>query len=174
MKMLSRKYVTFICLTLAACSGQQLPKTTQLPTPPPPVTAAPAPTPMKPAQIGIPSNANNIEEYKREIAHWISQRSHTDVYTTQPQALLRGVIVLSFQINPQGEVYSVRTLRSPGDAELEQRATASIWRASPLPRPHPTIMHGQNTLNLTETWLFNKDGRFQLRSIALSQKKTNF
>lgn len=155
-----------VLLALASCSSDRPISSAPAATP---TTATPATTARTPQ-----SKANQIDDYKREIAHWISARSNTDVYSGQPQALLRGVIVLTLQVDEQGAVRTVRVLRSPGDSELEQRAISSVWRATPLPRPNAALMHGQRTLDLTETWLFNNDGRFQMRSIAMAQKSTNF
>ena len=157
-----------ILLTLAACSSES-----PAPSAGTPVTPT-APVPSAPTARAPQSNANQIDEYKREVAQWISTRSNSHVYSNQPQALLRGVAVLSIQVDEQGAIRSVRTLRSPGDTELEQRAISSVWRAAPLPRPSASVLRGQRTLDFSETWLFNTDGRFQLRSIALAQKTTNF
>lgn len=160
-------------LILAACSSE-----TPVPiSPTPPVSSG---VPATPPAATIPavrppiSNASQADGYKRDIAHWISQRSNVHVYVGQPQALLRGVVVLSIQVDDQGTVRNVRTLRSPGDIALEQRAISSVWQASPLPRPTTAVLRGQRTFEFSETWLFNNDGRFQLRSIALTQKTTNF
>ena len=156
---------------LAACSS-----------PPPVVTSQPASVPVTPLApspapvVQVPlSNAAHLDDYKREIAALISSRSKESVYVTQPQALLRGVVVLSIQMDSEGVVRAVRTLRKvDDDAELEKRAINSVWRAAPFPRPSSRIVRGQDSIDFSETWLFNKDGRFQLRSIALAQKTTNF
>ncbi len=132
--------------------------------------SAPAPSRAK----GPLSNADHMDDYKRDIAAWISQRNSKDIYAGQPQALLRGIVVLSIHVDGDGAVQTIRMLRGPGDRELEQRAMQSVWRASPLPRPTRALASGRSIVGFSETWLFNNDGRFQLRSVALEQKRTNF
>ncbi|TAK90150.1 MAG: energy transducer TonB [Burkholderiaceae bacterium] len=163
--------VLTLLAVLAACStpGDQVAKA---PAPSPAVTSPVPATAVR--QVGPVSRANHIEDYKREVAAWVSVHNNRDVYSSQPQALLRGVVVLSINVDSDGVVQGVRVLRGSGDREVEQRAVQSVWRASPLPRPNRAVINGQATLNFSETWLFNNDGRFQLRSIALAQKTTNF
>jgi protein TonB len=43
-------------------------------------------------------------------------------------------------------------------------------RAAPYPRPAVSVALGKSRIALTETWLFDNEGRFQLRSLALPQQ----
>jgi protein TonB len=59
-------------------------------------------------------------------------------------------------------------MRSNHDNETETIALRSLRSAAPLPRPDSHLLrNGQ--IEVIETWLFNDDGRFQLRTIALPQ-----
>ncbi len=164
----SHPVVLLSLATLTAC-GTPESKVTESTDPAPPVIAS-APNKTK----GPASNADHMDDYKRDIATWITQRNSKEIYAGQPQALLRGIVVLSIHVDTDGVVQTIRLLRGPGDRELEQRAIQSVWRASPLPRPTRTLASGRPTVGFSETWLFNTDGRFQLRSVALEQKRTNF
>lgn len=114
------------------------------------------------------AKATNVAAYQRELAAHISQRNAANIYVTQPQAMLRSVIVIKFVLDAQGKLLGREILRSNKDKETEQIALASLQRAQNFPVPLPSWLK-QGKLELIETWLFNSDGRFQLRTIALPQ-----
>jgi protein TonB len=114
------------------------------------------------------SNAKTIAAYQHEVALHLSQVNATKIYATNPQALLRSVIVLRFTLNAQGYLISKAIVRSNKDKETETIALSSLVNAQPFPTP-PALLLKQGKLDMVETWLFNKDGRFQLRTIALPQ-----
>ncbi len=114
------------------------------------------------------SKAHNLSAYQKELAIHISQRNSSHVYVTQPQALLRSVVVIKFVLDAKGKLLSRDILRSNKDKETEQTALASLNRAQHFPAPLAAWLR-QGKLELIETWLFNSDGRFQLRTIALPQ-----
>jgi protein TonB len=108
------------------------------------------------------------DSYKKTLAEHIVQANPDQVYAERPQALLRSVVVVQFTINSSGRLLSSRIRRSNRDAETEAAALASLRAAAPLPKPPASLLRG-GRLELHETWLFNKDGRFQIRSTALEQ-----
>jgi protein TonB len=103
------------------------------------------------------------------VAVHISQRNSDKIYVTNPQALLRSVVVLKFSIDASGRLVSRELVRSNKDKETETTALQSLARAQPFPVPPATFLK-QGKLELLETWLFNTVGRFQLRTIALPQR----
>lgn len=114
------------------------------------------------------STALTFEGYKRDLAQRISQVSSTKVYTGQPQALLRSVIVLKFVVDSQGNLLRSEIMRSNRDRITEATALTSLKAAAPFPKPAAHLLrHGR--MEISETWLFNNDGRFQIRSIAEAQ-----
>lgn len=117
---------------------------------------------------GQNSSALTLSGYKRDAAQHISSTNYSKVYSGRPQALLRSVVVMKYTIDSQGRVMRSEILRSNHDGETESIATHALRAASPLPRPSSRLLrNGQ--LEVIETWLFNDDGRFQLRTIALPQ-----
>ncbi|RJF97166.1 hypothetical protein [Noviherbaspirillum saxi] len=114
------------------------------------------------------STENTVDGYKRDLAQRISQVNSTKVYTGRPQALLRSVIVVRYAVDASGQLVRSEIMRSNRDKENEATALASLRTAAPFPKPAAhLIRHGK--LELSETWLFNNDGRFQLRTIAQPQ-----
>lgn len=115
------------------------------------------------------SKASSLTAYKRELAQRIYQANANNIYTDRPQALLRSVIVLTYQINSDGKLLHSEILRTNHDKTAEKIALSSLRNATPFPKP-PSHLLRSAKLDVTETWLFNDDGRFQLRTIALPQR----
>lgn len=160
------KYQTLLLLPLillAACTS-------------PPVAPPPAPEPKREKPVAQPkvepkvsqSYAATANAYKREIAQHISQNNLAFIYTERPQALLRAVIVLKFSISADGKLLQKEIVRTNRDKGAETTALTSITNAAPFPRPAIQLVQN-GKIDVTETWLFNNDGRFQLRTIALPQ-----
>ena len=122
----------------------------------------------KPDASVVPSNSVTLTAYKRDAALRISQSNSSHVYTGRPQALLRSVIVLKYVINADGKLLRSEIIRSNHDKVTENIALSSISNAVPFPKPLSHLLT-KGKLEITETWLFNTDGRFQLRTIALPQ-----
>ncbi|MBC3830615.1 hypothetical protein H8K33_03745 [Undibacterium amnicola] len=120
------------------------------------------------SQVGVKSNAKTLAAYQVELANHLSRVNVAKVYAGNPQALLRSVIVLRFSLNSQGSLMSKAIVRSNKDRETEATALSSLVKAQPFPMPSALLLK-QGKLDLVETWLFNSDGRFQLRTIALPQ-----
>lgn len=153
----------FSFLLLVSCASPDRPVS-------PPV-AKKAPTTVTPEvkkEVIATSKSRTLPDYQKELAVHISQRNAPHIYVTQPQALLRSVIVIKFVLDAQGKLLSRDILRSNKDKETEQIALASLSRAQHFPVPLTSWLR-QGKLELIETWLFNTDGRFQLRTIALPQ-----
>ena len=119
-------------------------------------------------KVPVKTASSSLTGYQQELALRISEANANRVYTDRPQALLRSVIVLNFMINAEGKLLHSEVLRTNRDKTTEKIALASLSNASPFPKP-PSHLLRSDKLKITETWLFNNDGRFQLRTIALPQ-----
>lgn len=167
MKSIPRLFLIIMSLLLAACGAPK-------PDPLKPDSAAQKPKAaekvvIQPDQQAIvKSNAKTLAAYQLEVATHISRMNAAKIYATNPQALLRSVIVLRFTVNAQGQLVNKAIVRSNKDRETETTALASLVNAQPYPLPPPHLLK-QAKIDLVETWLFNTDGRFQLRTIALPQ-----
>jgi len=116
----------------------------------------------------IMSAARTIDDYKRDIALRISEANAPKVYAGRPQALLRSVIVVRYAVDGRGHLVRSEIMRSNRDHETESTALASLRSAAPFPKPASHLLR-RGQLEVSETWLFNNDGRFQLRTIAQPQ-----
>ena len=127
-------------------------------------SAPPAPSPVRLAAVD-PA----LDSWKRVAAEKVYEVNRARLFDGRPEHLLRAVIVVEVTVDREGRVTRSKILRSPGIASLDTVALTSLKAASPLPAP-PSKLVARGPLILSETWLFRKDGRFQLRSLALPQE----
>lgn len=114
------------------------------------------------------ATAMTLADYKQFLAKRISEVNSVQVYAGRPQALLRSVIVAKFVIDRDGQLLRSELVRTNRDSVNEASVLRSIKNTAPFPKPRPSLLRN-GRLEITETWLFNNDGRFQLRSIAQAQ-----
>ncbi len=142
--------------------------------PPQPIATAnpnrPDSTAMRPENEPPPYRTDNmsLEHYKHVLAQRIVDQNPERIYPGNPQALLRSVIVMKYVLDANGNVVSIDTVRSNGDAATLATAHAAIRKAAPYPAP-PRKLLDRGRVEIIETMLFNNDGRFQPRTIAQPQ-----
>lgn len=114
------------------------------------------------------SSTRSIDEYKRSAAQRVIEANRDRVMPGRPQALLRAVIVMRVRVSTDGRP-TAEVMRSP-DAALSKVAIDTLKQASPLPAPPQSLGADLARVGYIETWLFNDDGRFQLRTVAPAQQ----
>ncbi|MGF6570838.1 protein TonB [Paraburkholderia sp. GAS333] len=114
-------------------------------------------------------NSATLDQYRDAVARRIVERNPSYVLHGTPQAMLRSLVVVSFVVDRNGHVVTSSVYRTNGDDEAESTALATLRRASPLPQPPGKLLNGRGQLELFEDWLFNDDGKFQLRELASPQ-----
>lgn len=133
---------------------------------------APAPFASGPDQGGtgsaLPAPAASLTAYKLALANRIAAVNGEQMYPGRPQALLRSVVVVKYVVDGDGRLVRSEIMRSNRDRSTEATALATLRNSAPFPRPAPHLLQ-RGRLELAETWLFNNDGRFQLRSTAQQQ-----
>jgi protein TonB len=114
------------------------------------------------------STAASVNDYKQDLANRIVQTSPIQVFVGRPQALLRSVVVVKYYIDANGRLLRSDILRSNRDRATETTALVTLRKAAPFPKPAAHLLRG-GRVEILETWLFNNDGRFQLRTLAEAQ-----
>ena len=168
--------VLIMALALAACgSPAPAPPNVTGPSPAPIVTppiqtvdAAPSASPS-PSRLRLAARDPALDDWKRVAAERVYAVNRAHLFEGRPEHLLRAVIVVEATVDREGKVTRSKILRSPGIASLDTLALGSLKAASPLPAP-PAKLVARGPLVFSETWLFRKDGRFQLRTLALPQE----
>lgn len=114
----------------------------------------------------IPPPAGSLDGYRIQIAQHIHQHDRDQIFDGPPPNPLRSIVVIRYAVDAQGHLVRSQVMRSNGIAALERRALDSLRRASPLPMPAASLRSRQKNIELIETWLFDAQGRYQLRSLA--------
>lgn len=130
-------------------------------------------TPPTPGLLILPpSSSVTLDQYQISVAHRIVERNPARILHGSPQAMLRSLVVVAFTVDRRGQVVKSAVYRSNGDDEAERIALATLRHAAPLPPPPARLLDRHGEVDMMESWLFNDDGQFQLRSIASPQAQT--
>jgi protein TonB len=100
------------------------------------------------------------------------ERNPSYVLQGTPQAMLRSLVVVTFVVDSRGQIVASSVYRTNGDDEAESTALTTLRRSAPLPQPPAKLLDRAGHLELFEDWLFNDNGKFQLRTFASPQAQT--
>jgi periplasmic protein TonB len=117
-------------------------------------------------------NSATLDQYRGAVARRIMERNPSYVLQGTPQAMLRSLVVVTFVVDSRGQLVASSVYRTNGDDEAESTALATLRRAAPLPQPPAKLLDRAGHLELFEDWLFNDNGKFQLRTFAAPQAQT--
>jgi periplasmic protein TonB len=140
-------------------------------TPPPqpaPVPVPPAPAPVPKAALPSParvSGAADPRSYRRDAASHLYSQNGKRIFPGKMPPLLYAVGVLQVEIDGRGNVIGTSWMRRPSHApEVVAEIENAVRQASPFPAP---VKMGRVTY--TDTWLWDKSGRFQLDTLTEGQ-----
>lgn len=153
------RFAAMLALTLlASCQ----------PAPPVPKVAVqpPLPAPL-PLPAPAPRIAATIDEYKVLVAQRIAGANTSSTFHGVLPAMLPAIVVLDISVDRDGALTNVRVHRSR-DEQASKVALAAVRLAAPFPQPLRLIRPGHH-LEFSETFLFDDDYRFQLRSLVEPQ-----
>jgi len=130
--------------------------------------------PQRPAAVVPPAAINSLtlDQYRTAVAQRIVERNPSYVLQGKPQAMLRSLVVVSFVVDRDGQIVASNVYRTNGDDEAESTALATLRRSAPLPLPPSKLLNAKGQVELFEDWLFNDNGKFQLRTFASPQAQT--
>lgn len=143
-----------------------------------PVTApGPAPVakryhsmPAAPLPLQAASAAATVEEYRHEFAKLLHAANPGMVFAGPPPNPVRAVIVMRAEIDAIGGLRRLELVRAPWhDPWLEDLVRQTVRYVEPLPRPSLKLLNGAGSVAFHETWLFDYEGRFRLRTLSQAQ-----
>jgi protein TonB len=109
----------------------------------------------------------SVDDYKFDAAVQIVQFNAAHTFSGKLPAMLPAVVVLRIKVDEWGHIRSAWVQRAPeGDAVASQIALASMDRAGTLPRPLNLADGPDRSLSFSETFLFNSENKFQVRTLA--------
>ena len=154
---------------VAACKTAPTPAPTPVVIAPPPAPAPAAPVAVAPpppvAIISSTSNAGTPRDYRRDAAGHLYKQNSNRIYKGKMPPLLYAVGVLNVEIDSRGNVVSTSWMRAPSHApEVMAEIVRTVRQAAPYPAP---VRMGRVTY--TDTWLWEKGGRFQLDTLTEGQ-----
>ncbi len=137
----------------------------ELPPPAPaPVAVAPA-TPPEPT-VNHVSKARTDREFRKDAARHIYEQNAHRIYSGRMPPWLKAVGVKDVVVDRRGNVLRVEWRRAPKHApDVIKEIERTVLAAAPYPAP---VHLGQVTY--TETWLWDKSGRFQLDTLTEGQR----
>ncbi|MGZ5180079.1 MAG: energy transducer TonB [Ramlibacter sp.] len=107
--------------------------------------------------------ARSWEDYKLRAARRIHETSRGETFAGDLPDPLQSIPVLQVQLDRDGAVRNIVVLRTPGQSpETVQMAIRAIRRAAPF----GPVGHLPRPWQFNETFLYNADLKFQLRTLA--------
>ena len=102
--------------------------------------------------------------YERKAANHLYQRYASRIYRGKLPAMLYAVGVLEISLSGSGQIQRLNWMRKPSHApEVVREIERLVRAAAPFP---PT---GVGSVSYTDTWLWDRSGRFQLDTLSEGQ-----
>ena len=118
---------------------------------------------------GVAPPDTPAEAWKMQFAQALHEHQPGKIFEGIPPNPLYAIIVLEIELDAKGGLRSVRNMRAPAHGAKERDAAiASVRAGGPYPAP-PRVMLKNGVAKFTETWLFDNQRKFRLRSIAAEQ-----
>ena len=131
-------------------------------TPSTPGSTTPA---LRPSGPPPASQAANPKAYREDAAKHLYALNPQRIYPGKLPSMLYAIGVLNVDIDHSGKVTGLRWQRIPQHApEIMAEVERTVRAAAPYPVP---LRMGKVTY--TETWLWDKSGRFQLDTLSEGQ-----
>jgi protein TonB len=109
----------------------------------------------------------SVDDYKFDAAVKIMRLNAARTFRGELPSMLPAVVVLRITVDESGQIMNLWVQRAPeGDNESSRIAIAAMYRARFLPRPLNLANGPDRSLSYSETFLFNDDNRFQIRTLA--------
>ena len=123
--------------------------------------------PPGPVQQPAPraSGAANPREYRRDAARHVYDANKDRIYGGKLPAVLYAVGTLQVNLDAGGKVLSMHWMRAPQHApEVIAEIERTVLAAAPFP-----VAQRLGPVTWTDTWLWDKGGRFQLDTLTEGQ-----
>ncbi len=151
---------------LAACTSTPVSRGPTAPPPGQPATVDPQSLPATPPATAPRISAARTErEYRRDAAGHLYGLNRERIYTGRLPPMLYAVGVLQVELDAGGQVRRLDWLRAPRHApEVVREIERTVRAAAPFPAPGRL-----GRITYTDTWLWDRSGRFQLDTLTEGQ-----
>lgn len=117
----------------------------------------------------FPASASSLDDYRAAFARAVYAASPQWVHNRNPQPLLRAVVVLRLRMSPDRHIEPEVIRSNDTQPEMLQRAIEAARHAQ-APTPSAEVEAELMRNGFMETWLFDSDGRFQVKTLAKPQR----
>jgi hypothetical protein len=122
------------------------------------------------ALLASRAHGQTADQLKTEFARSVYVHSATLVHNERPQPLLRAVVVLRIKLDEQNRWQAEVFRENPEQPEMTRAALESVARLPPPAGLSAKAVDMLRSEGLIEAWLFEKDGRFALKTLAKPQR----
>jgi protein TonB len=130
--------------------------------------AKPAAAAAAAEQVAPASRQTSVEGYKTEVAQHVVESNRDQTFSGKLPEMLPAIVVLRITVDRNGNITDVEVQRYR-DPEAAWVAVTSMRLADPLPRPVKLLATDTAELTFLETFLFDANYHFQLRSLVAAQ-----
>jgi protein TonB len=111
------------------------------------------------------SGFDSVDTYKYHAARHVMRYNTDHTFSGKLPPMLPAIVVLRITVDDSGQMTDVWVQRSIDD-DASRIAMEAMSRAGWLPRPLNLATGPDRSLTYSETFLFNADYRFQIRTLA--------
>ena len=116
------------------------------------------------------AHAESLEQVRHDFAQLVYEDAGPDINRERPQPLLRAVVVLRVKLNELGRWTSEVIRDNDEQPEMTRKALASVAHLARTLEVSSTAAEQLHREGFLEVWLFQNDGRFALKTLALPQR----
>ena len=116
------------------------------------------------------ARAESIEQIRRGFAQMLYEDAGPDINRDRPQPLLRAVVVLRVKLDELGHWTGEVIRENDEQPELTRKALASVAHLARTMEMSAAAAEQVHREGFLEVWLFQNDGRFALKTLALPQR----
>jgi hypothetical protein len=116
------------------------------------------------------AHAESLEQVRHDFAQMVYEDAGPDINRDRPQPLLRAVVVLRVKLDELGH-WTADVIRDNDEQpELTRKALASVAHLAQTVAMSAEASEKLHREGFLEVWLFQNDGRFALKTLALPQR----
>ena len=116
------------------------------------------------------ARAESLDGVRRGFAQMVYEDAGPDINRGAPQPLLRAVVVLRVRLNELGRWTAEVIRENDEQPELTRKALASVAHLEKSLAMSAAAAEQVRREGFMEVWLFQNDGRFALKTLALPQR----
>ncbi len=116
------------------------------------------------------ARAESLDQVRRGFAQAIYQDSRDDINLGAPQPMLRAVVVLRVRTDDGGRWRAEVMRENDVEPGLTRKALASVEHLGATAPVSGELAEQLHREGFVEVWLFQNDGRFALKTLALPQR----